>query len=488
MSQRTSVFSKRVKNSPIEQAVTVAPDTPLKEVVHAMAEQKASSALVVDEANCPRGILTEQDITRRIVFRVAETTSVSDVMSTPVICVYEEEYLYYAIARMRRRGLRHMAVVDAAGKLVGALSLARTIAAASSQLMDEIDLLTREDNIQGQIEIKQAQVSLAKHLVDEQVPTPEIQGLLTRINNDIYRRIVNLNLSQMVAEGFGPPPVNFSVIVMGSGGRGENYLYPDQDNGFIIEDYPDENHTRIDSWFIELAERMTRDLDAVGLPMCKGFVMATNPLWRKTLSQWKQQLEIWNKRPNTTRLRLCDIFFDFHTVWGEPDMADELRRHVTAISTNNPAFLRAMYEDDQDHGTALGWFGRFITVKKEDEPDYAGYLNLKHTATLPLVEAMRLLALREGIIKIGTLERMQALHEKGVLANDEYDYLSGAFRHISGLLFRQQIRDFIGGKRVTYFIHPESLSEREKDMLTDSLKAIDQLRKRIRSEMTGDLF
>ena len=192
------------------------------------------------------------------------------------------------------------------------------------------------------------------------------------INNDIYRRIVNLNMNQMAREGFGPPPARFSVIVMGSGGRGENYLYPDQDNGFIIEDYPDENHTEIDAWFIELAERMTRDLDAVGLPLCKGFVMATNPLWRKTLPQWKQQLDIWNKRPNTTRLRLCDIFFDFRTVWGETDMADELRRHVTQISKNNPAFLRAMYEDDQDHGTALGWFGRFITVKKEDEPDFEG--------------------------------------------------------------------------------------------------------------------
>lgn len=488
MLQRTAVFSKLVKDSAVGEAVTVSQSSTLLEAVNAMTGQKASAVVVVDEAGLVEGILTEQDITRRVIFRSGETDPVSDVMSRPVFCVRDTEYLYYAIARMRRRGLRHMPVIDAQGKATGLLSLGKTIAAASGQLIDEIDLLTREDSVQGQTELKEAQVSLADHLYDENIPTPEIQGLLTRINNDIYRRIVHLNIKSMATEGLGGPPVNFSVIVMGSGGRGENYLYPDQDNGFILEDYPDDKHSEIDAWFIELAERMTRDLDAIGIPLCKGFVMASNPLWRKTLSQWKHQLKIWSQRPNTTRLRLCDIFFDFRTVWGSPHMADELRRHVTTLAQNNPAFLRAMYEDDQDHGTALGWFGRFITVKHHDDPEFEGYLNLKHTATLPLVEAMRLLVLREGIIEISTLDRMQALHDKGILGADEYDYLSGAFRHISKLLFRQQVQDFKAQKRVTYYIHPDSLSQRETDILTDSLKAIDELRKRIRSEMTGDIF
>ena len=488
MSQRTSIFRKLVKNSAIEPAVTAHATTKLIDAIDAMTASKASAVIIINQTGAPKGILTEQDITRRVIFKKDQSAPVSDVMSSPAICVHIDEYLYYAIARMRRRGLRHMPVIDNHGKVVGSLSLAKAIANASEQLMKEIDQLTHEDSIQGQTEIKQAQVSIADHLCADHVSTPEILGLLTRINNDIYRRIVNLNLKTMLDDGFGPAPVKFSVIVMGSGGRGENYLYPDQDNGIIIEDYPDDQHTKIDSWFIELADRMTRDLDAVGLPLCKGFVMATNPLWRKTLSQWKHQLELWSKRPNTTRLRLCDIFFDFRTVWGPPDMADELRRHVTKIASANPAFLRAMYEDDTDHGTALGWFGRFITVSHEDNPEYEGYLNLKHSAALPLVEAMRLLALREGITKTSTLNRMLALKEKDILEDDEYDYLKGAFLHISKLLLRQQLESFKNQEPVNYYIHPDSLSEREKDILTDSLKAIDHIRKRMRSEFTGDIF
>ena len=45
----------------------------------------------------------------------------------------------------------------------------------------------------------------------------------------------------------------------------ENFLYPDQDNGFILADYPDADHNRIDAFFIALAARFTHDLDR-GLP------------------------------------------------------------------------------------------------------------------------------------------------------------------------------------------------------------------------------
>jgi len=485
-SPRTSVFSKLVRDFTAPPPPVCSPETPIRDVVGEMTVHKASSAAVTDEAGQVLGILTEQDVTRRITFRADADQPVSDVMSPTVYTVAEDEYLYYAIARMRRRDIRHMPVVDSAGRLSGMIHLHEATAEASAQLMTEIDHLTREDSVEGLTEIKAAQVDLADHLFSENVPAPEIQALLTHINNDIYRRIVNLSLRDMEAEGLGEPPVEFCVIVMGSGGRGENYLYPDQDNGFILADYPDEQHAAVDAWFIELAERMTRDLDRVGLPLCKGYVMATNPLWRKTISQWKHQIEIWNRRRNTTILRLCDIFFDFRASWGDPAMANELRSHVMRVAGGNPSFLREMYEDDREHGVALGWFGRFITEK--DDEDHMGEMNLKHTGTLPLVEAMRLLCIREGIEALPTLDRMAALQEKGVFDEDEHDNLAGAFRTICSLLLHQQIKDFQAGDRVSNYVDPDSLTGREKRILTDSLKAIRSLRDRMQSEFTGEVF
>jgi signal-transduction protein with cAMP-binding, CBS, and nucleotidyltransferase domain len=463
-------------------------ETPLGEVVRHMTEARASGVVLTDADGRPQGIITEHDIARRVLFRADADTPASQVMTQPVRAASEDEYLYHAIAIMRRTDLRHMPVVDASGRLTGMLNLHDTLGVASQTLMDQIDSLTQGGDVEGLTQVKQAQVALADQLFRDNLPATEIQALLSNINLDIYHRVVDGAIRAMAEEGLGPPPVEFSVIVMGSGGRGESFLFPDQDNGFILEDYPDERHTEIDGWFINLGERMVKDLDAVGLPLCKGFVMATNPLWRKTLSQWKEQIRLWSRKRGTTMLRLCDIFFDFRSAWGRGDMADELRRHVTETARGNHLFLREMLEDDLDHGPALGWFRRFITMKEGDAEGYKGYLNLKHSGTLPLVEAMRLLCLREGLVINPTLDRMQALQDRGILGDDEADYLRGAYRHISHLLLRQQIADFQAGAKVTNFVHPRELTRRETDMLKDGFEAIRRLQDRMRGEFTGDVM
>ena len=486
MQSRTAIFSNLAKDFMRRVRLAVPAGTRLGDTVERMSRDDASSVIVTGASGEPIGIVTEQDVTRRAAFKCDPAVAVETVMTEPVLTIRASEYLYYAIARMRRAGLRHMPVVDDAGALVGILDLHDALAAVSETLMGQIDALTQESNIDGLKQVKSAQAELAQQLLDENLPANEIQALLTHINNDIYRRIVDLNLKVMADEGLGTPPVAFSVIVMGSGGRGENFMFPDQDNGMILADYPDDRHTEIDGWFIELAERITRDLDAVGLPQCKGYVMAINPLWRKTLPQWKEQVRLWSHKRNTTMIRLCDIFFDFRCVWGDPGMADELRRFVTATVSGNHAFLRQMFEDDADHGVALGWFGRFITEKEKEA--FKGQMNLKHTGTLPLVEAVRLLALRDGIAETSTLGRMDALKAKGILSHDEHDYLVGALRHIARLLLRQQLKDYAAGKPVSSYVPPDSLTERERDILVEGFKAIRAVRKHLQSELTGELF
>ncbi|MGH8561676.1 MAG: putative nucleotidyltransferase substrate binding domain-containing protein, partial [Nevskiales bacterium] len=119
---------------------------------------------------------------------------------------------------------------------------------------------------------------------------------------------------------------------------------------------------------------------------------------------------------------------------------------------------------------------------------FKGQMNLKHTGTLPLVEAVRLLALRDGIAETSTLGRMDALKAKGILSHDEHDYLVGALRHIARLLLRQQLKDYAAGKPVSNYVPPDSLTERERDILVEGFKAIRAVRKHLQSELTGELF
>ena len=82
------------------------------------------------------------------------------------------------------------------------------------------------------------------------------------------------------------------VITMGSGGRMESFLHPDQDNGII---YLGEETKEADQYFEQLSKHFTKILDDCGIPFCKGDLMASNPLWRHNLQGWKNQLEDWTK-------------------------------------------------------------------------------------------------------------------------------------------------------------------------------------------------
>jgi len=467
-------------------------DTPMvgreasfSEAVARLAQSGASCVLVVDAAGFPIGIVTERDVVTHMARAADPAAPVESVMMAPLKSVHPNDNLHQAILKMRRAGLRHMPVFDNAGRAVGVMSLVDALSVAASQTLELIDMLAADDTVEALRRVKQAQVAIAETLFADGVHADDIQRALSDINLDIMRRAIELCLQSMAEDGLGEPPVDFCVLIMGSGGRGESFLFPDQDNGFILDDYADDRHTEIDGWFIGLAERMTAMLNELGFVYCPGFVMATNPLWRKTRTQWVEQLKLWIRRDNLNLARLGDIFFDFRGIYGREDFAQSLRRTIAELMPKQQRFLRDMYHEDAEGGVALGWFGRFITVRSGEDK---GKMNLKHQGLLPLIAPVRLMALKHGIVATSTRRRLDALLELEVLDADEHDYLMAAYRRVTDIVLRQQMADFRDGAKVGYFVNPDTLSQRERDMLIDGLKAIARLRDRMKADLTGDIF
>jgi signal-transduction protein with cAMP-binding, CBS, and nucleotidyltransferase domain len=55
-------------------------------------------------------------------------------------------------------------------------------------------------------------------------------------------------------------------------------------------------------------------------------------------------------------------------------------------------------------------------------------------------------------------------------------------------MLRKQIRDYKAGRRVNYFVDPNTLTKRDRVMLLESLKAINNVRKRVHLEFTAEIF
>ncbi|KGQ20444.1 CBS domain protein [Lysobacter dokdonensis DS-58] len=102
------------------------PETPLRDVARMMIENDCGEIPVVDTQGMPVGVVTDRDITVRIVAEGRDImgATASDAMSAPVQTVREDSSLKDATELMEAAKIRRVPVVDAKGKLTGIIAVA----------------------------------------------------------------------------------------------------------------------------------------------------------------------------------------------------------------------------------------------------------------------------------------------------------------------------------------------------------------------------
>jgi CBS domain-containing protein len=103
---------------------------------------KRIGALVVTEGDMVVGIFTERDVLTRIVaaHRDPKTTTVGEVMSTPVACCHPNTTIDECRSVMTNRRIRHLPVVDE-GRLVGIITSGDILAQKVLAQQETIEVL-----------------------------------------------------------------------------------------------------------------------------------------------------------------------------------------------------------------------------------------------------------------------------------------------------------------------------------------------------------
>ena len=109
-----------------------------RDAAREMLDKDVSAVVVVDENEKLVGIVTERDMTRRVVAEGhdASTVALSEIMTEGPETLSPDDLAQEALGRMLRRGFRHLPVVED-GRAVGMVSmrnLQQAIATYSSKL------------------------------------------------------------------------------------------------------------------------------------------------------------------------------------------------------------------------------------------------------------------------------------------------------------------------------------------------------------------
>jgi DNA polymerase-3 subunit epsilon/CBS domain-containing protein len=289
----------------------------------------------------------------------AITRPVETLACRPLAAVPAEAFIYRAIGRMGRLKIRHLGAVDEADFVTGILSardLLRLRADEAISLGDEIDE-AKDVHELGRAWSKLPAV--ARGLLAEEVDARNIAAVISRELGAITRRAAIIGEQRLLEAGEGEPPVPYAVLVLGSGGRGESLLAMDQDNAIVFEAGEPEGPE--DRWFAKLGEHIADILHQVGVPYCKGGVMAKNAPWRGSLATWRDRVDKWIMRSRPADLLSVDIFFDLRTVHGDGSLAVSVRQAAFAAALGQVAFAKLLV-DDIGIPASLKFFGGFRAV------------------------------------------------------------------------------------------------------------------------------
>jgi DNA polymerase-3 subunit epsilon/CBS domain-containing protein len=386
---------------------------------------------------------------------------VAEVMSTPLASVPAEAFVYRAIGRMNRLKTRHLGVIDEAGRVVGALSardLLRLRAGEAISLGDEIDHAT---DVHGLAAAWAKLPQVAESLLAEGLPGRDIAEVISRELGALSRQAAVIAERIMRERGQGDPPCGYAMVVLGSAGRGESLLAMDQDNAVIFErGEPDGEEDR---WFAALGTHVADILHEVGVPYCKGGVMAKNAPWRGSIATWRNRIDRWINRSRPEDLLSVDIFFDLRPVHGDGSLAVSVRQAAFAAAEGQVAFAKLLVEDVRTP-SSLTFLGGIRTE--------AGRIDLKAAGLFGLVAAARALAIRYHVLERSTPARLAAVKALVRSSERDLDALGEAQAVFLELIVSQQVEDIAHGTPPSNSVAVKRLSARERDRLKSALEAV----------------
>lgn len=431
---RIDSFAYRHRVSDVMSAppVFLPPETSVADAIRALIEKGISSAFIDDGER--RGIVTERDLLRAV--SAGHAGPVSQIMKWPLATIGADDHVYRAIGRMTRLGFRHLGVSDEAGAIIGAVTtrnLLRHRATTAILLGDEID------TAQGGAALAAAWARLptvARSLLAEAVDPLAVSGVVSAEICAMTRRAATLAEAAMAGAGLGAPPVPYCVLVLGSAGRGESQLAPDQDNAIVFAAGAPGGPE--DRWFAAMAERMNQLLDEGGIPLCKGGVMARNPAWRMSLQGWQETIEGWMRRQRPQDILNVDIFFDAIPVHGERALGEELWQGAVARAHRARDFQVLITEMTRTRSSPYSMFGNLRL-------DADGRIDLKKHGLMTIFSAARVLAIRHDLHARATADRLRLAVATGHVNEATALAISGAHRTLLGLLIGQQLADIEAG-------------------------------------------
>lgn len=469
--EQNDLTTSKVRNLLTSSAPTIHKTESIQSAAIKMAEDNVSSLLIIDpevaqdddDDNSPLvGIITDRDLCTRVLAQgLNPSDDVASVMTTEVISLDHNAYVYEAMLTMLRYNVHHLPVLKDK-QPIGVIEATDIVRYESQNSLLLVSSIFQQQSIDELSVLSEQVKDSFVRLVNEDANSHMVGSAMSVIGRSFKQRIIEL-----VEQELGEPPVPYCFVALGSMGRDEQLLVTDQDNAIILDNtFVKEKH---DGYFAQLANRVCEGLDKCGYSYCTGDIMATNPDWRMTRTEWEECFADWIDDPNPKALLNASIFFDLDGVYGRLKWAEQLNGFIVRRARRNNRFLACLARNAMNRTPPLGFFKSFVMEK---DGQHKNSINLKRRGTAPLADLIRVHALAVGSRSKNSFERLDDIHEAGILPKGKARDLRDALEFISIVRIRHQALDVENEIEPDNNIEPENLSDFERRNLKDAFQIL----------------
>ena len=462
LSQRITPF---IKNVPICHYRST-----VEEAAKLMTAYKSNSIIVSGDNREEIGIITDQNLRERVTSQDLDNSAAAySIMTAPITTLKSTGTLYDAIVKMRENQITHLAVKDLYGKLSGILDAQVLFEGSYSNYLFFIENIKNAQSVKILSRFHNYFIHLVQGMIKNNVDLMSVTKMITVTADSITKRIISNAINEI-----GAPPCRFTFICMGSEGREEQTLSTDQDNAIIFEDVPEAELEATQNYFLKLGKMISDDLNSAGYSYCKGEIMSINVKWCQPLSVWKKYFTRWITSSSPQDLLDLKIFFDFRYVYGDEAISNYLKIHIDHLLKSYDTFFVYLAEN----------------IIRAELPE--NILKLKFPIDtklllLPIVDFARLYGLKLNLNTRNTIERLESIHEQGIISTSLYKSLLFSYNLFMQVRFAHQAELHSLNMPVNNLITNQILSEMHLIVLKKYFELLRELKDKINLDFKGTL-
>ena len=475
------LYSRRIESIEYRDIVWCYADTPVYQAAIVMKQQKISCLFVKSEEGKIIGFVTDITIRDNVVAKQASfESSVSSIMDNPIAAINVHAFVYEAILTMFRTNGRYM-LIEKNGEYIGFISRNKLLSEQGQSPLLFIQSVKQALSIE-ELKRKWQQVpQIVAQLLERGVYAAIVNQVITTVADTIAIKVIETVIKEM-----GKPPAEFVFMVLGSEGRKEQTLKTDQDNAIIYEDKANEHREEVREYFLKFASQVSDHLNTIGFSYCTGGYMAQNPKWTHSLSHWKKNYVSWMNESLPETVMQVSTFFDCRYLYGNENIIKELEVFLGEQLINPmDRLFHFMAKNALQYEPPLTLFFKNIRTFKVDKKEV---FDIKKAMT-PIVDLVRVYALKNSIFEPNTGERLKALKDRSIFTEKEVTELLQSYYYLMGLRLKTQSQQIIQDHREPdNYIMPDQLSKIDQLMLKEIFKTIENFQLRIRMQFTGNLL